>query len=66
MSNIKLICDSLSDVPRQLIDKYDIHEVPLTVIFDGKEYVDGIDLSKEEFYKMLRSSENMPKTSQCT
>ncbi|MGL5756967.1 MAG: DegV family protein [Paraclostridium sp.] len=66
MSNTKLICDSLSDVPRQLIDKYDIHEVPLTVIFDGKEYVDGIDLSKEEFYKMLRSSENMPKTSQCT
>lgn len=66
MSNIKLICDSLSDVPKQLLDKYDIHEVPLTVIFDGREYVDGIDLSKEEFYNMLRTSENMPKTSQCT
>lgn len=66
MSNIKLICDSLSDVPKQLLDKYDIHEVPLTVIFDGREYVDGIDLSKEEFYNMLRNSENMPKTSQCT
>ena len=66
MSNIKLICDSLSDIPKELIKKYDIHEVPLTVIFDGKEYIDGIDLSKEEFYNMLRSSDNMPKTSQCT
>ena len=66
MNNIKLICDSLSDIPKELIDKYDIHVVPLTVIFGGKEYIDGIDLSKQEFYKMLRSSEDMPKTSQCT
>jgi DegV family protein with EDD domain len=66
MNNIKLICDSLSDIPNELIYKYDIHVVPLTVIFDGKEYIDGINLSKKEFYKMLRSSENMPKTSQCT
>lgn len=66
MNNIKLICDSLSDIPKELIEKYDIHVVPLTVIFDGKEYIDGIDLSKQEFYKMLRNSEDMPKTSQCT
>lgn len=66
MNKIKLICDSLSDIPKELLETYDIHEVPLTVIFDGKEYIDGIDLSKEEFYKMLRNSENMPKTSQCT
>lgn len=66
MNKIKLICDSLSDIPKELLETYDIHEVPLTVIFGGKEYIDGIDLSKEEFYKMLRNSENMPKTSQCT
>lgn len=66
MNKIKLICDSLSDIPKELLETYDIHEVPLTIIFDGKEYIDGIDLSKEEFYKMLRNSENMPKTSQCT
>jgi DegV family protein with EDD domain len=66
MNNIKLVCDSLSDIPKELIDKYDIQVVPLTVIFDEKEYIDGIDISKEKFYKMLRSSENIPKTSQCT
>lgn len=66
MNNIKLVCDSLSDIPKELIDKYDIQVVPLTVIFDEKEYIDGIDISKEKFYKMLRSSEDIPKTSQCT
>ncbi len=36
MRNIKLVCDSLSDIPKELINKYDIHVVPLTVIFDNK------------------------------
>lgn len=66
MSNIKIICDSLADLPKELIDKYDIHVVPLSVIFDEKEYVDGIDITKEEFYKMLRESDKLPKTSQVT
>lgn len=66
MNKIKLVCDSLSDIPKSLIDKYNIHMVPLTVIFDNKEYIDGVDLSKQEFYKVLRNSEVVPKTSQCT
>lgn len=66
MKNIKLICDSLSDIPKDLINKYNIEMVPLTVIFNDKEYVDGVDLSKMEFYKLLRNSKSIPKTSQCT
>ena len=54
MNNIKIICDSLSDVPKDILEKYDIEVVPLTVIVDGKEYKDGIDITKEEFYKILR------------
>lgn len=66
MKNIKLICDSLSDIPKDLINKYNIEMVPLTVIFNDKEDVDGVDLSKMEFYKLLRNSKSIPKTSQCT
>ncbi|RDY24113.1 DegV family protein [Romboutsia maritimum] len=66
MSSLKIICDSLSDVPQDLIDKYDIEVVPLTVILDGKEYKDGVDISKDEFYKILRESNVYPKTSQAT
>ena len=60
---IKIICDSISDLP---IEKYDIEIIPLTVLFNGKEYLDGENLSNTEFYKMLRESDSMPKTSQAT
>lgn len=63
---IKIICDSMSDVPDIIIEKYDVEIVPLTVIFNGVEYIDGIDINNKQFYKMLRESEVMPKTSQVT
>lgn len=66
MSNIKVVCDSLSDIPKTLIDEYDIDIVPLTIIIDGKEYRDGIDISINEFYTKLRNEKVVPKTSQAT
>lgn len=66
MNNLKIVCDSLSDIPSNLINEYDIDVVPLTVIIDGKEYKDGIDITKEEFYKKLREENVYPKTSQAT
>ncbi|WP_297131412.1 DegV family protein [Terrisporobacter sp.] len=66
MSNIKIICDSLSDVNKDYLEQYDIDVVPLTVILDGKEYRDGIDIKPEEFYKILREQNVHPKTSQAT
>ncbi|SHK57619.1 DegV family protein [Tepidibacter formicigenes] len=64
--NIKIITDSLSDIPLNLIKEYDIEVVPLTVIFEDGEYKDGLDLSNEEFYEKLKNSESVPKTSQIT
>lgn len=66
MKNLKIICDSLSDIPKELIEKYDIEVVPLTVILDEKEYKDGIDISNDDFYKILREENAYPKTSQAT
>ena len=63
---IKIICDSISDLPIEIIEKYDIEIVPLTVIFNGNEYLDGENLTNKEYYKMLRETNSMPKTSQAT
>ena len=63
---IKLICDSMSDVPKDIIEKYDIHVLPARVSIGGKEYLDGVDLTSEEFFKILRNSDELPKTSQVT
>lgn len=63
---IKIICDSISDLPIEIIEKYNIDIVPLTVIFDNKEYLAGKTLTTKEFYKILRDTDIMPKTSQAT
>lgn len=65
MSNLKIICDSLSDIPKILREECDIEMVPLTVRFGEAEYKDGIDLSSKEFYDMLRGG-GQPQTSQAT
>lgn len=66
MNEIKIICDSLSDVNKEYLEKYDIDVVPLTVILNEKEYRDGIDMQPEEFYRILREENVYPKTSQAT
>ena len=50
----------------KIIKKHNIDIVPLTVIFNEKEYLDRVDITTNEFYKMLRENDTMPKTSQAT
>lgn len=61
---IKIITDSSSDLSREIIEKYDITVVPLKVNIEGKDYLEGIDLTRQEFFMKLFSSETLPKTSQ--
>lgn len=63
---MRIICDSMVDVPKSIIEKFNVKILPLTVIVDDKEYLDGIDLTHDEFYQILRTNENIPKTSQVT
>jgi fatty acid-binding protein DegV len=61
---IKLISDSSADLPKELLDKYDITLVPLTVSIDGHDYLEKVDLTPQEFFHKMFSTEVLPKTSQ--
>jgi len=61
---IALITDSTSDIPREWIEQYDITIVPLTIIFGERLYLDGIDLTAEQFYERLPGEAHHPTTSQ--
>lgn len=61
---IKIITDSTSDIPKEIIKDLDIEVVPLTINFSDVSYVDGVDLTGEEFMKKLSESEKLPTTSQ--
>ena len=60
--NIQIIIDSTVDMTEGLKER--VKTVPLTVSFGDREYLDGIDLSRDDFYRELESGQVMPKTSQ--
>ena len=57
-----LLTDSTSDLPKYLIEQYELEVVPSILILDGKEYADGIGISREDFYKRLSSMQTPPTT----
>ncbi len=63
---IALITDSTCDLPQAYLDQYHIQVVPLTIVWDGEEYLDGVDLKAEDFYRRLDGSPSIPTTSQPT
>lgn len=63
---IKIICDSMSDLPKGYAEKFDVHVVPTSVTIDGVEYLDGVDITAEDFFKVIRNAKELPKTSQAT
>lgn len=65
MKKIKIICDAIADMPKDLINQYDIHEVPVSINIDGNEFKSN-EIEKHEFYKMIKEAKDTPKTSQAT
>ena len=57
-----IITDSTSDLPKYLIEQYELEVVPSILIIEGKEYTDGIGISREEFYSRLPSFQSQPTT----
>ncbi len=53
---------STCDIPKYLVEQYELEVVPSILIIAGKEYADGIGISREEFYKRLPSLKTQPTT----
>lgn len=61
---IRILVDSSSDYTIEEIKNKDMELVPITITIGEKTYVDGYDLGRDEFYEILQSSNDFPKTSQ--
>jgi DegV family protein with EDD domain len=59
---ISIITDSVACIPQVLVEEYKIEVIPIHVIFNGESYRDGVDLSPDQFYTMLRKSKKLPTT----
>jgi DegV family protein with EDD domain len=61
-TNVKIVTDSLADIPPNLLDELDITNVPCLVRFGNTEYRDRVDLPPRAFYEKLKASSVLPTT----
>lgn len=59
---IAIVTDSTCDLPPYFIEQHELEVIPSILVLDGKEYTDGIDISREDFYKRLPSLRTQPTT----
>ncbi|HUU65085.1 MAG TPA: DegV family protein [Dehalococcoidales bacterium] len=60
---VKVVTDSVSDLPPEVVQELGITVIPLNVRFGEKVYRDGIDLTTEQFYERLVHNKVLPVTS---
>lgn len=63
---VKIITDSAADFEPQELERLSVSCIPLTVIFDETEYQENVNLSKDQFYELLKASKALPKTAQAS
>ena len=66
VTNTAIVLDSTADFPEAPKRFPNWRVVPLYVLFGDQSYRDYVELTPEEFYARLRSSERLPTTSQPT
>ncbi|HZW67923.1 MAG TPA: DegV family protein [Pseudogracilibacillus sp.] len=61
---IAVVTDSTSYIPQEVIDKLNIHVIPLSVNFGEETYAENIEISTDKFYEKLQEEKALPTTSQ--
>lgn len=59
---IKFTADSTVDLTKELIEKYQVDIIPLTVVLGNKEHKDGIDVSPDDIYNYVDKTGILPTT----
>ncbi|MGL5043185.1 MAG: DegV family protein [Culicoidibacterales bacterium] len=60
-NDIAILIDSGTDVPQEIKAKYKMYVIPLRIIYQDCEYIDGVSINAQEVYE--RFSTEIPKTS---
>jgi len=61
---LRIVTDGAADMPAGWENEYDIQVIPINILFGEKTYLQGVDLSNEDFYQLVEKSGRIPKTSQ--
>ena len=61
--SFKILSDSTCDLPRDILDRYDITLVPLTVVKDGRDFKDGLDITPADIFDHVAAGGSLCSTS---
>ena len=61
--SVKLVIESSGDINSVEAQKLGITMLPIHITFGEEEYLDGVNLTREQFYEKLVKCSNLPKTS---
>ena len=64
MNRVAIVTDSTTAISKELAEAQKLTIVPLSINWDGKTYLENIDITAEEFYTRLSQSQTIPTTSQ--
>lgn len=64
MADIKIIVDTGADIPPKTAEKYDIGIISFLSLFGEEQYIQGVDITNDEFFDKLETFEGFPTTSQ--
>ncbi len=59
-----IVTDSIADLPQDLIDKYQIQQIPLPITIEGSDYYDKLTITSEKFYEFMDELKEYPKSAQ--
>ncbi|MBO0587143.1 DegV family protein [Sporosarcina sp. E16_8] len=63
---IAIVTDSIADLPKNLMDKHQIHMIPLNLLVGDSSYLDKITISPTYLYETMDDAKNYPTSSQPT
>ena len=64
MKNVQIILDSACDMQKEEADRLGVWLMPLRTSFGDTVFLDGVDLSHDEFFARLEAAKTLPTTSQ--
>ena len=59
---VRIVTDSTCDLPEETINQFGIEVVPLNIHMGSETLIDGVDITKEEFYRRLPEYDPAPTT----
>ena len=60
---VRICTDSCVDINKEQLERYNIQVIPLCVVLNNKEYLDGVNIAPKDIFEYVEKTKQLPKTS---